>query len=158
LPVTEQRLKPGDVAPEFTLRDADGNAVSLSSFRGKRVIIYFYPAALTPGCTREAGDFRDNLGDLQAAGVDVLGISPDAPAKLARFRDEERLTFPLLSDPDVSVLRAYGAYGEKKLYGKTTIGVIRSTFVVDKDGKLERAYYNVKATGHVERLRKELGV
>lgn len=156
--MTEQRLKPGDVAPEFTLRDADGNAVSLSSFRGKRVIIYFYPAALTPGCTREAGDFRDNLGDLQAAGVDVLGISPDAPAKLARFRDEERLTFPLLSDPDVSVLRAYGAYGEKKLYGKTTIGVIRSTFVVDKDGKLERAYYNVKATGHVERLRKELGV
>lgn len=156
--MTEQRLKPGDVAPEFTLRDADDNEVSLSSFRGKRVIIYFYPAALTPGCTREAGDFRDSLADLQAAGVDVLGISPDVPAKLARFRDEEQLTFPLLSDPDVTVLRAYGAYGEKKLYGKTTVGVIRSTFVVAADGTLEKAYYNVKATGHVERLRKELGV
>jgi peroxiredoxin Q/BCP len=156
--VAERRLQPGDVAPEFTLSDADGNEVSLASLRGKRVIIYFYPAAMTPGCTREAGDFRDSLGDLHAAGITVLGISPDAPAKLARFRDEERLTFPLLSDPDVEVLRAYGAYGEKKLYGKTMVGVIRSTFIVTDDGKVEKAFYNVKATGHVERLRKELGL
>jgi thioredoxin-dependent peroxiredoxin len=156
--VTEVRLRPGDVAPEFSLSDADGNPVTLSSFRGKRVIIYFYPAAMTPGCTKEAGDFRDSLSDLEAAGVSVLGVSPDEPAKLARFRDEESLTFSLLSDPKVEVLREYGAYGEKKLYGKTTIGVIRSTFVIDADGKVEKAFYNVKATGHVARLRKELGI
>jgi peroxiredoxin Q/BCP len=156
--VTEQRLQPGDVAPEFTLPDADGEPVSLSSFRGRRVIVYFYPAAMTPGCTKEAVGFRDNLGDLDAAGVTVLGVSPDEPAKLAKFRDRDSLTFPLLADADTKVLRAYGAYGEKKLYGKTMVGVIRSTFIVDAEGRIEKAFYNVKATGHVERLLKEIGV
>jgi thioredoxin-dependent peroxiredoxin len=155
--VTDQRLAPGDPAPDFTLADADGHQVSLSSFRGQRVIVYFYPAALTPGCTKEACDFRDNLGDLNDAGVAVLGISPDQPSKLAKFRDKEGLTFPLLSDPDHAVLQAYGAYGEKKLYGKTTVGVIRSTFVIDADGVVEKALYGVKATGHVARLRAEIG-
>jgi thioredoxin-dependent peroxiredoxin len=156
--VTEQRLQPGDPAPEFTLPDADGNPVALSSFRGRRVIVYFYPAAMTPGCTKEAVGFRDNLADLEAAGVAVLGVSPDEPAKLAKFRDRDSLTFPLLSDPETIVLRAYGAYGEKKLYGKTMVGVIRSTFIVDAEGRIEKAFYNVKATGHVERLLKELAV
>jgi peroxiredoxin Q/BCP len=132
--------------------------VSLSSLRGQQVIVYFYPAAMTPGCTTEACDFRDNLSSLGAAGVTVLGISPDQPAKLARFRDKEGLTFPLLSDPDLAVHRAYGTYGEKKLYGKTTMGVIRSTFVVGPGGAIEQAQYGVKAAGHVERLRKDLGV
>ncbi|MCO5994055.1 thioredoxin-dependent thiol peroxidase [Actinoallomurus rhizosphaericola] len=156
--MTEQRLQPGDVAPEFTLPDADGTPVSLSSHRGRRVIVYFYPAAMTPGCTKEAVGFRDALPALEEAGVDVLGISPDEPGKLAKFRDRDELTFPLLSDPDTKVLQAYGAYGEKKLYGKTMVGVIRSTFIVDADGKIEKAFYNVKATGHVERLLKELGI
>jgi thioredoxin-dependent peroxiredoxin len=156
--VTEQRLQPGDVAPDFTLPDADGQPVSLSSFRGRRVIVYFYPAAMTPGCTKEATGFRDSVADLEAEGVAVLGISPDAPAKLAKFRDREQLTFPLLSDPDTTVLNDYAAYGEKKLYGKTMVGVIRSTFIVDPDGKIEKAYYNVKATGHVERILKELAI
>lgn len=156
--MTEQRLRPGDVAPDFALPDADGNEVSLSSFRGRRVIVYFYPAAMTPGCTKEAVGFRDNIADLDEAGVTVLGISPDEPAKLAVFRDREQLSFPLLSDPEAKVLQAYSAYGEKKLYGKTTIGVIRSTFLVDPEGKIEKAYYNVKATGHVERVLKELGL
>jgi len=155
--VTE-RLQPGDVAPDFTLPDADGNQVSLSSLRGKRVIVYFYPAAMTPGCTKEAIDFRNALPELTAAGVAVLGISPDKEPKLAKFRDRDELTFPLLSDADTKVLEAYGAYGEKKLYGKTTVGVIRSTFVIDADGKIEKAFYNVKATGHVDRLRTELGL
>ena len=152
--MTEKRLAPGDPAPDFTLLDADGQPVSLSSFRGQRVIVYFYPAAMTPGCTKEACDFRDNLDSLDAQ---VLGISPDPPAKLARFRDRDALTFPLLSDPDHAVLQAYGAYGEKKLYGKTTVGVIRSTFVIDADGKVEKALYGVKATGHVARLTTEVG-
>jgi len=156
--VSDDRLAPGDPAPDFTLPDADGNQVSLSALRGQRVIIYFYPAAMTPGCTKESCDFRDSRSDLSDAGFTVLGISPDAPAKLARFRDKERLTFPLLSDPGRDVLRAYGAYGEKTMYGKTTVGVIRSTFVIGPDGKVEHAYYGVKATGHVARLRKELGV
>jgi len=121
------------------------------------VIVYFYPAAMTPGCTTQACDFRDNLADLNDAGLAVLGISPDPPAKLAKFRDRDSLTFPLLSDPDHAVLEAYGAYGEKKLYGKTTVGVIRSTFVVGADGKIEQAMYGVKATGHVARLRAEIG-
>jgi peroxiredoxin Q/BCP len=157
-PVTEQRLQPGDVAPEFTLPDADGNPVSLSSLRGRRVVVYFYPAAMTPGCTKEAVDFRDSAEALETAGVAVLGISPDEPAKLVKFRDRDALTFPLLSDPDAKILQAYGAYGEKKLYGKTMVGVIRSTFIVDADGKIEKAYYNVKATGHVERILRELGI
>ena len=154
--MTNTRLEPGEAAPDFTLPDADGNEVSLSSLRGQRVIIYFYPAAMTPGCTKQACDFRDSRKDLADAGYTVLGISPDKPAKLARFRDQDGLTFPLLSDPDRRVLTAYGAYGEKMLYGKQTVGVIRSTFVIDADGKIERAYYGVKATGHVARLRKDL--
>ena len=155
--MTDKRLAPGDPAPGFTLPDADGQPVSLSSYRGQRVIVYFYPAAMTPGCTTQACDFRDNLADLNDAGLAVLGISPDPPAKLAKFRDRDSLTFPLLSDPDHAVLEAYGAYGEKKLYGKTTVGVIRSTFVVGADGKIEQAMYGVKATGHVARLRAEVG-
>jgi thioredoxin-dependent peroxiredoxin len=155
--LTDQRLAPGDPAPDFTLPDADGRPVSLSSFRGRRVIVYFYPAAMTPGCTKEACDFRDSRDALDDKGIAVLGISPDQPAKLARFRDKEGLTFPLLSDPDRSVLQAYGAYGEKKLYGKTTVGVIRSTFVIGPDGTVEKALYGVKATGHVARLRAEVG-
>ncbi|MGD0606284.1 MAG: thioredoxin-dependent thiol peroxidase [Streptosporangiaceae bacterium] len=153
----DKRLEPGEKAPDFTLPDADGNQVSLSSLRGQRVIVYFYPAAMTPGCTKQACDFRDSLAELTDAGVAVLGISPDQPAKLARFRDKEGLTFPLLSDSDRTVLQAYGAFGEKKLYGKTTVGVIRSTFVIDADGTIEKALYGVKATGHVARLRTEIG-
>ena len=156
--MTQVRLEAGDIAPDFTLPDADGNPVSLQSLRGQRVIIYFYPAAMTPGCTKEACDFRDSRTDLSGAGLAVIGISPDSPAKLAKFRDRDGLTFPLLSDPEMIVGRAYGAYGEKMLYGKKTVGVIRSTFVVDADGRIERAYYGVRATGHVARLRKELGV
>ena len=156
--MTEHRLAPGDKAPDFTLPDADGKPVSLSSLRGQRVIVYFYPAAMTPGCTKQACDFRDSLDSLAAAGVAVLGISPDKPEKLAKFRERDGLTFPLLSDPDRHVLQAYGAYGEKMMYGKTTVGVIRSTFVIDAGGVVERAQYGVKATGHVARLRKELGV
>ena len=152
------RLSPGDKAPGFTLPDADGKNVSLSDYQGKRVIVYFYPAAMTPGCTKQACDFRDSLSSLAAAGIAVLGISPDAPAKLAKFRDKEGLTFPLLSDPDHAVEEAYGTYGEKKLYGKVTVGVIRSTFVIDADGAIEKAQYAVKATGHVARLRAELGL
>jgi peroxiredoxin Q/BCP len=156
--VSEKRLAPGDPAPDFTLPDADGNQVSLSSLRGQRVIIYFYPAAMTPGCTKQACDFRDTRNDWSQAGFSVLGISPDGPAKLAKFREKEGLTFPLLSDPGRDVLQAYGAYGEKMMYGKKSVGVIRSTFVIGADGTIEQAYYGVKATGHVDRLRKELGV
>jgi thioredoxin-dependent peroxiredoxin len=155
--MTDKRLAPGDQAPEFTLLDADGKEVSLSSFRGQRVIVYFYPAAMTPGCTKQACDFRDSLASLNSAGITVLGISPDKPAKLAKFRDSEGLTFPLLSDPGHAALEAYGAWGEKKLYGKVTVGVIRSTFVVDPDGTIAKALYGVKATGHVARLRAEIG-
>ena len=154
--MTDQRLAPGDVAPDFSLPDADGKTVSLSSLRGQRVIVYFYPAAMTPGCTKEACDFRDNLGVLADAGLTVLGISPDTPEKLAKFRDKESLNFALLADPGRDVLNAYGAYGEKTMYGKKTVGVIRSTFVIGTDGTVERAYYNVKATGHVQRLRQDL--
>ena len=156
--MTGERLAPGDEAPDFTLPDADGNLVSLSALRGQQVIVYFYPAAMTPGCTKEACDFSESMPDLNAVGLTVLGISPDAPVKLAKFRDKEGITFPLLSDPDRGVLTAYGAYGAKMNYGKKTMGVIRSTFVVSADGKIEKAYYGVKATGHVERLRKDLGL
>jgi peroxiredoxin Q/BCP len=154
--VTEQRLAPGDEAPDFTLPDADGNPVSLASYRGRQVIVYFYPAAMTPGCTKEACDFRDRQPDLVSADTAVLGISPDKPEKLAKFRDKEQLTFPLLSDPDHAVEQAYGAYGEKMMYGKKSVGVIRSTFVIDADGKVTSAQYGVKATGHVERLLRDL--
>ena len=152
------RLAAGDAAPAFTLPDADGTPVSLADFRGRRVVVYFYPAAMTPGCTTQACDFRDSLASLAAAGVAVIGVSPDKPEKLAKFRDAEGLTFPLVSDPSREVLTAYGAYGEKQLYGKTVTGVIRSTFVVGADGRLEQAQYNVKAKGHVAMLRRELGV
>jgi thioredoxin-dependent peroxiredoxin len=152
------RLAPGDPAPDFTLPDADGNPVSLADHRGRRVIVYFYPAALTPGCTTQAVDFTAAAGDLAQAGLDILGISPDEPAKLIRFRDKEQLGITLLSDPEKTVLKAYGAYGLKKLYGKEVEGVIRSTFIVDADGLIEQASYNVKATGHVAKLRRELGL
>jgi peroxiredoxin Q/BCP len=150
-----ERLAAGDPAPDFTLPDADGTPVSLADFRGRRVIVYFYPAASTPGCTKQACDFRDTLDSFTDEGFAVLGISPDKPAKLVKFRDNERLSFPLLSDPDRQVL---GAYGEKKLYGKTMQGVIRSTFVIDPEGTVELAQYGVKATGHVAKLRRDLGL
>ncbi|HEY7048069.1 MAG TPA: thioredoxin-dependent thiol peroxidase [Jatrophihabitantaceae bacterium] len=152
------RLAPGDTAPDFTLPDADGKSVSLKDYRGRKVVVYFYPAAMTPGCTTQACDFRDSLDSLQAAGIAVVGISPDKPEKLGKFRDRDSLTFPLLSDPSREVLEAYGAWGEKKMYGKTVTGVIRSTFVVNADGQLEQAQYGVRATGHVAKLRRELGV
>lgn len=152
------RLEVGDKAPGFSLPDADGNTVKLSDYRGRKVIVYFYPAASTPGCTKQACDFRDNLRELNDAGLDVIGISPDKPDKLAKFRDKEKLTFPLLSDPGREVLSAWGAFGEKTMYGKTVQGVIRSTFVVDEKGKIAEAQYNVRATGHVAKLRRELSV
>ncbi|MEU9806286.1 thioredoxin-dependent thiol peroxidase [Mycobacterium sp. NPDC050853] len=153
-----KRLEVGDKAPAFTLLDADGNKVSLSSYKGRKVIVYFYPAALTPGCTKQACDFRDSLAELNGAGLDVIGISPDKPEKLAKFREHDGVNFPLLSDPDKTTLTAYGAFGEKKLYGKIVVGVIRSTFVVDEKGNIEVAQYNVKATGHVAKLRRDLSV
>jgi thioredoxin-dependent peroxiredoxin len=156
--MTDVRLEPGDPAPDFTLTTDSGGQLSLADLRGKRVILYAYPAAMTPGCTTQACDFRDSLASLRAHGYEVIGISPDKPAKLATFRERDMITFPLVSDPDRSVLVAYGAYGEKKLYGKVVEGVIRSTFVIDADGKIERAMYNVKATGHVAKLRRDLGI
>ena len=152
------RLAPGDLAPDFSLTAADGSTVTLSGLRGRRVIVYFYPAAMTPGCTTQACDFSDSLESLKADGYTVLGISPDAPAKLAKFRDKEGLTVTLLSDADRAVMNAWGAYGEKKLYGKTVQGVIRSTVVVDEAGQVSHAFYNVKATGHVAKLRRDLGL
>jgi peroxiredoxin Q/BCP len=152
------RLSPGDPAPDFTLPSDAGDEVSLSDLRGKKVIVYFYPAAMTPGCTKQACDFTDSLESLRGAGYEVLGISPDAPAKLAKFREKDGLTIRLLSDADKSVMAAYGAFGEKKLYGKVVNGVIRSTFVVDEDGKIALAQYNVKATGHVAKLRRDLAL
>ncbi len=152
------RLEAGDKAPAFSLTDADGKNVKLSDFTGRKVIVYFYPAASTPGCTKQACDFRDSLAELNGAGIDVIGISPDKPEKLARFRDAEGLSFPLLSDPDKKVLTAWGAFGEKTMYGKTVQGVIRSTFLVDEKGTIELARYNVKATGHVAKLRADLSV
>ena len=152
------RLAPGDKAPAFTLTDDHGNEVSLSDFAGSTVVLYAYPAAMTPGCTTQACDFRDSLSALQAAGIQVVGISPDSPAKLAKFREKDGLTFPLVSDPDKSVLTEYGAFGEKKMYGKTVTGVIRSTFVVNPDGTIDKAMYNVRAKGHVAKLRGELGL
>ena len=148
----------GDKAPGFSLTAADGKTVKLSDFKGRKVVVYFYPAASTPGCTKQACDFRDSLAELNEAGLDVVGISPDKPEKLAKFRDAEGLTFPLLSDPERTVLSEWGAFGEKSMYGKTVQGVIRSTFVVDEKGKVEVAQYNVKATGHVAKLRRDLAV
>jgi len=156
--MSETRLSPGDTAPDFTLISDSGEQVALADLRGRHVIVYFYPAAMTPGCTKQACDFTDSLDSLQAAGYEVLGISPDKPAKLAKFRERDTLRIRLLSDPDRSVLAAYGAFGEKQLYGKTIQGVIRSTFVIDDEGKVEVAQYNVKATGHVAKLRRDLGL
>lgn len=152
------RLAVGDTAPDFTLPTADGGSVTLSDLRGQHVVVYFYPAAGTPGCTKQACDFRDSLASLQGRGYRVVGVSPDGVAKLAAFAEEEALTFPLASDTDRSVLEAWGAWGEKTLYGKTVTGVIRSTVVVDPDGTVELAQYNVKATGHVAKLRRDLGI
>lgn len=156
--MSDIRLAPGEPAPAFTLPDADGKPVSLADYAGRKVIVYVYPAAMTPGCTKQACDFRDSLQSLAAAGYAVLGLSPDKPEKLAKFRERDGLSFPLLSDPDKEVLKAYGAFGEKKNYGKTVLGVIRSTFVVDPAGKIELAQYNVRATGHVAKLRRDLGL
>lgn len=152
------RLAPGDTAPAFTLLDDAGEKVSLKDFKGQKVIVYFYPAAMTPGCTKQACDFTENLGSLRSAGYEVLGISPDKPEKLAKFREKESLGIRLLSDADKSVMDKWATYGEKQMYGKTVQGVIRSTFVVDEKGKVEHAFYNVKATGHVAKLRKDLGL
>ncbi|TCO62529.1 thioredoxin-dependent thiol peroxidase [Actinocrispum wychmicini] len=154
----QDRLTVGDAAPEFALPDSTGATVSLSDYRGQSVVVYFYPAAGTPGCTKQACDFRDNLAELNDAGFDVLGISPDKPAKLAKFVADEGLTFPLLSDEDRSVMKEWGAFGEKQNYGRTVMGVIRSTFIVGPDGRIAKAAYNVRATGHVAKLRKDLGV
>ena len=153
-----ERLTAGETAPDFTLPDDQGGEVSLSDLRGRKVIVYFYPAAMTPGCTTQACDFSDNINTLHREGYEVLGISPDQPAKLAKFREKDGLTIRLLSDADKAVMNAYGAFGEKKLYGKTVEGVLRSTVVVDEDGKVANAWYNVKATGHVAKLRRDLGL
>ncbi|OZG69384.1 peroxiredoxin [Bifidobacterium eulemuris] len=152
------RLTPGQTAPDFALPADDGTTVRFSDVlpEGKRVIVYFYPAAMTPGCTKQACDFRDNLNRLTAAGYTVLGISKDSPEKLAKFRERDHLTFPLLSDMDLAVHKLYGAYGEKKLYGKTHVGVLRSTIVIDTNGQVLLARYNVRATGHVDSLLKQL--
>jgi peroxiredoxin Q/BCP len=152
------RLEVGQNAPAFSLPDQDGKTVSLADFSGKKVILYFYPAASTPGCTKQACDFRDSLASLGAAGYVVLGISKDTVAKLKKFEATEELTFPLLSDPELTAHNTYAAYGEKSMYGKTVMGVIRSTFVIDEAGKIEQALYNVKATGHVAMLRTKLGL
>jgi thioredoxin-dependent peroxiredoxin len=151
-------LEPGDPAPEFTLPTDTAGRLSLADLRGRKVVLYAYPAAMTPGCTTQACDFRDSLESLHRAGFEVVGISPDTPAALAKFRERDGLTFPLVSDTDKAVLTAYGAWGEKQNYGRTVTGVIRSTFVIDEKGRVERAMYNVKATGHVAKLRRELGV
>jgi peroxiredoxin Q/BCP len=156
--VSDNRLAPGDTAPDFTLPTDAGETVTLSDLRGRKVIVYFYPAAMTPGCTKQACDFTDSLEGLRAAGYEVLGISPDKPEKLAKFRERDSLTLTLLSDADRSVMTAWGAFGEKKMYGKTVQGVIRSTFVLDEEGRVELAQYNVKATGHVAKLRRDLGL
>ena len=152
------RLAAGDTAPDFTLTTDTGEQVSLADLRGRKVILYFYPAAMTPGCTKQACDFSESLDSLRGAGYEVLGVSKDTPAKLAKFRERDALTITLLSDPDKSVMQRYAAFGEKKLYGKVVEGVIRSTFVIDEEGKVGVAQYNVKATGHVAKLRKDLGL
>ena len=156
--MTDARLAPGDLAPDFTLDDQDGTPVTLSALRGSRVVLYFYPEAMTPGCTTEACDFRDNLNSFAGAGVRVIGISKDPVEKLKRFAERDHLNYTLLSDTDLAVQQRYGVWGEKSLYGKIVVGSIRSTFVIDEEGRIEKAWYNVKATGHVARVRRELGL
>ena len=155
---TAARLLPGDRAPEFTLPDSTGHPTSLSDYQGRKVVLYFYPAAMTPGCTTEACDFRDSLNSLESAGYQVIGVSKDNPADNAAFAEQEALNFPLLSDPDLTVHHAYGVWGDRTLYGKTVTGPIRSTFVIDEGGDITLPLYNVKATGHVAGLRKRLGI
>ena len=152
------RLSSGDAAPDFTLPTDTGDTISLADLRGQKVIVYFYPAAMTPGCTKQACDFTDSLESLSAAGYAVIGISPDKPEKLSRFRERDGLTLTLASDADRSVMKQYAAFGEKKLYGKVVEGVIRSTFVIDEAGQIELAQYNVKATGHVAKLKRDLNL
>lgn len=152
------RLNPGETAPNFTLKNSQGEPVSLRDFRGKKVVLYFYPEAGTPGCTTQACDFRDNLNSLMSAGYQVIGISKDSSADLSSFASEYALNFPLLADEDLAVHHSYGTYGEKNLYGKKVTGVLRSTFVLDEEGVIVLALYNVKATGHVTALRKKLGI
>ncbi len=152
------RLSPGDAAPDFTLTSDSEEQVALADLRGRKVIVYFYPAAMTPGCTKQACDFSESLDSLRSEGYEVLGVSKDKPAKLAKFRERDHLTLTLLSDESLAVHRAYGAFGTKKLYGKEVEGVIRSTFVIGEDGKIVLAQYNVKATGHVAKLRRDLGL
>jgi peroxiredoxin Q/BCP len=156
--MTDARLTTGDLAPDFTLDDQDGRPVTLSSLRGSKVVLYFYPEAMTAGCTTEACDFRDSLNSFSSAGIRVLGVSKDDVPKLKRFAERDRLNFTVLSDEDLAVQQRYGVWGQKALYGKIVIGSIRSTFVIGEDGRIERALYNVKATGHVARLRRELGL
>jgi len=156
--MTDARLAPGDLAPDFMLDDQDGGSVTLSSLRGTKVVLYFYPEAMTPGCTTEACDFRDSLNSFAGAGIRVIGVSKDDVAKLKRFTERDRLNFSVLSDADLAVQQAYGVWGEKLLYGKTVVGSIRSTFIIGTDGRIEKAMYNVKATGHVARVRRELGL
>ena len=152
------KLEKGDKAPEFKLLDSEENEISSDIFKGKKTILYFYPAAGTPGCTNQACDFRDNLNSLKSLGYEVFGVSPDKPAKLAKFKEKEGLNFPMLSDPENEVQKLYGAYGLKKMYGKEYEGVIRSTFVIDEDTNIEHAFYNVKAKGHVDMIRKQMGI
>jgi len=156
--MTATKLEIGDIAPNFSLLDQDGASVTLSDFSGSKVIVYFYPAAGTPGCTTQACDFRDNINSLKSAGYQVLGVSKDTTDDLKKFQADQGLNFPLLSDLDLTVHNTYGAYGEKNLYGKKVTGVLRSTFVINEDGTIALALYNVKATGHVASLRKKLGV
>lgn len=156
--MTDARLAPGDLAPDFTLDDQDGTPVTLSSLRGTKVVLYFYPEAMTPGCTTEACDFRDSLNSFKSAGIRVIGVSKDEVAKLKRFTERDHLNFTVLSDTDLAVQQAYGVWGEKSLYGKIVVGSIRSTFIIDEDGRIEKALYNVKATGHVARVRRDLGL
>lgn len=153
-----ERLEAGTRAPAFALQNQDGQTVSLSDYAGKKVILYFYPAAMTPGCTKQACDFSENLDSLTKQGYVVLGVSKDSPTKLKKFQERDHITFPLLSDESLDVHNAYATYGEKSMYGKTVQGVIRSTFVIDEAGAIELALYNVKATGHVESLKKKLGL
>ncbi|MGO4805965.1 thioredoxin-dependent thiol peroxidase [Arthrobacter sp. 2MCAF15] len=152
------KLQKGTPSPGFALPDAAGRRISLADYRGKNVIVYFYPRAATPGCTTEACDFRDSLASLQGAGFEVLGISPDAPEALAAFAAEHALTFPLLSDEDHAVALAYGAWGEKLVDGEVREGTVRSTVVVDPDGLVVLAQYQVSPQGHVRALRQELGI